>query len=78
MAINNLTLFCRECVGLNMDDQGVCADCGTHNVLSQYEATLSFNAVGYTEEEALRNLFLALSNTPVEAFGEHVTLIRRK
>lgn len=51
MALNNLTLFCRECLSSWEDinpDSGVCNNCDTPNVLTLYQ----FEAV--SESQGLR------------------------
>lgn len=64
MALNNLTLFCRECFSSweNINpDSGVCNNCDTPNVLTKYDflvnsdfigGDFSLSASGYTREEA--------------------------
>lgn len=72
--INQLPLWCRECEEpyTALDDDGVCDNCGTPNVLQRFSVpvTLSFDAYSYEEAVGqVTNLFNSL-NIPLSISNE--------
>ena len=76
--INQLVLFCTDpdCYSPNVDDNGVCTECGKHNVLREWSVLIALTAVGYTEEEALQDLSNKLEQAP-EQFLNNVIVSPR-
>lgn len=59
MTIDNLTLFCRECLTTWQDidpDTGVCTLCNTPNILQQFKFILECSLTGYNPSDLANEL----------------------
>ena len=77
--INQIPLWCRVCSATfdSFDEDGVCAECGTPNVLSDWTINVSVPSItGYSLEEVFARFIVEFREDPSK-FIEHIRIERK-